>query len=413
MIRRTNLNIALKHLTSRLKQTLVAVLSVTFGISMYVFMNSFMSGANEVQTELAFSSMAHVRIYNDLPAAAPEIIRPSGAHEVIAVRNEKIMGDYDGIKNAAPIVQILNANEQVAVVTTQVNQNVIFRNGSLKNNGQLSGIDPINENRMFGLADMMLEGDWNLLGIRADAIILGAGLAKKLSVKVGDHLLVTTTEGAEKRFKTIGIIQTNQGSIDKGKAFVSSAAARQLFSKSANFCTDILANLRDYEAAIPVSQTIAQHTRYTVEPWQQANEQLEAANGLRNVIALAVSLTILVVAGFGIYNIMNMTVNEKIKDIAILKAMGFDGRDITQIFLVQSLIIGFLGGLAGMAFGFVVARIVDNVPFEFAGMTTLPITYSGDIYALAFGFGMAITFLAGYLPANKASKVDPVSIIRG
>jgi ABC-type antimicrobial peptide transport system permease subunit len=54
---------------------------------------------------------------------------------------------------------------------------------------------------------------------------------------------------------------------------------------------------------------------------------------LRDIIAIAVSLTILIVAGFGIYNIMNMTVNEKIKEIAILKAMGFNGNDVIEIFL--------------------------------------------------------------------------------
>jgi len=413
MMSSTNLKIAFKHLSSRLKQTLVAVLSVTFGISMYVFMNSFMTGANEVQTELAFSSMAHIRVYSDLPESVPSIAQPTGRDEVVFVRNEKILGDYDGIANAQPIVQFLNENEQVVAVTTQVNQNVTFRNGALKSNGQLSGVEAASEDRMFGLSEMMVEGDWNLLATRTDAIVLGIGLAKRLSVKNGDRLLVSTSEGTEKSLKVAGIIQTNQNNIDKNKAFVNSATARQLLLKNAGFCTDILANLKDYEAAIPVSESLSNSIPYKVEPWQEANEQLQAANGLRNVIALAVSLTILIVAGFGIYNIMNMTVNEKIKEIAILKAMGFDGRDITQIFLVQSLVIGLLGGLVGMVFGFGISRVVDSVPFEFAGMTTLPIIYSPKIYSLALGFGLVITFLAGYFPASKASKVDPVSIIRG
>ena len=63
-------------------------------------------------------------------------------------------------------------------------------------------------------------------------------------------------------------------------------------------------------------------------------------------------ITLLVVAGFGIYNILNMTIHNKMKDIAILKAMGFSGRDVKQIFMIQSLVIGFMGSLAGLVIGY-------------------------------------------------------------
>ena len=110
---------------------------------------------------------------------------------------------------------------------------------------------------------------------------------------------------------------------------------------------------------------------------------------------------------------MNMTVNEKIKEIAILKAMGFSGGDVIEIFLTQSVVIGFLGGVVGLGLGNVIVRIVDNVPFEIGPLTTLPVSYSPSDYFMAFAFGIIITFLAGYLPARKASKIDPVEILRG
>ena len=144
-----------------------------------------------------------------------------------------------------------------------------------------------------------------------------------------------------------------------------------------------------------------------------ANGQLEAGSNLRDIIAKAVSLTILLVAGFGIYNIMNMTVSQKIREIAILKAMGFSGGDITQIFLTEALVIGIIGGIVGMLFGYVVAAIVNSIPFKIGGLLTLPMTYNSKDYILAFVFGLLTTFVAGYLPARKASKIDPVTIIRG
>jgi lipoprotein-releasing system permease protein len=134
---------------------------------------------------------------------------------------------------------------------------------------------------------------------------------------------------------------------------------------------------------------------------------------LRDIIAIAVSLTILIVAGFGIYNIMNMTVNEKIKEIAILKAMGFNGKDVIEIFLTQSVVIGLIGGLTGLGLGSIIVRIVDNAPFEMGNPNYLAYGIQSSDYALAFCFGIILTFLAGYLPARKASKIDPVEILRG
>ncbi len=96
-----NYQIADTYLTSKLKQTIVAVLGVTFGISMYVFMNSFMSGVNLAQNRLAFSTLAHVRIYNDRPADRSDIVsRVFPAGTIANIRNSKVIKYTDGIKNS-------------------------------------------------------------------------------------------------------------------------------------------------------------------------------------------------------------------------------------------------------------------------------------------------------------------------
>ena len=96
-----------------------------------------------------------------------------------------------------------------------------------------------------------------------------------------------------------------------------------------------MVNTYDYNNARAVAKKISALTDYKVESWQEGNDQLVSSSLLRDILAISVSLTILIVAGFGIYNIMNMTVNEKIKEIAILKAMGFNGKDVIEIFLTQ------------------------------------------------------------------------------
>jgi lipoprotein-releasing system permease protein len=409
-----NYQIAATYLYSQRKQTIVAILGVTFGISMYVFMNSFMSGVNEAQNRLAFSTLAHVRIYNDRPADRSDLISrayPTGT--IAIIRNSKIIKYTEGIKNSSEIIHYLHTIPIVTTVAPEVNINVFFKNVGNKVNGTLSGVDVANEDALFQMSQLMVQGRWKDLAFRPDGIFVGIELAKSLSLKLNDNLNILTADGVSHTYKVIGIFQTNLASIDKTKAYLSITATRQLLAANQDYVTDIQINVTDFKLANKLVSQIAPLIPYKVESWSMANNQLEAGSNLRDAIALAVSLTILLVAGFGIYNILNMTINEKIREIAILKAMGFAGLDIRRIFLTMSSVIGILGGIIGMILGYIVSSLVNRVPFNVAGLATLPMAYDPKDYTLSFVFGLITTFVAGYFPSRKASRVDPVNIIRG
>lgn len=124
----------------------------------------------------------------------------------------------------------------------------------------------------------------------------------------------------------------------------------------------------------------------------------------------------LIVAGFGIYNILNMMIYEKMDTIAILKATGFAGSDIKNIFIAISLSIGIGGALAGALLGFFFSFLIDSIPFHSAALPTVdtyPVDYGLQYYSIAVIFAVVTTYLAGWFPARKASIVDPVEIIRG
>lgn len=107
---------------------------------------------------------------------------------------------------------------------------------------------------------------------------------------------------------------------------------------------------------------------------------------------------------------------EKMDSIAILKATGFSGRDVNAIFLTIALSIGVFGALAGMMMGFTLTSIIDQIPFKTEALptiTTFPIDYNIKYYATAGIFAVVTTYFAGYFPSKKASKMDPVIIIRG
>jgi lipoprotein-releasing system permease protein len=168
--------------------------------------------------------------------------------------------------------------------------------------------------------------------------------------------------------------------------------------------------------AIPFGKKLRSMYGYYTEDWATANTAILAGERIRNMLTYVVSITLLVVAGFGIYNIMNMTVINKIKDIAILKATGFDGKDIVAIFLLQAIFIGFTGGLLGLVIGFGLSYLLSITPFDagdFLSIKTFPVIFAPKYYGMGLLFGVVTTVLAGYFPSRKAAQVDPVSILRG
>ena len=409
-----NQKIAKVHLTSRFRQLLVAILSVSFGISMYIAMNSFIAGVNNIQTEITFTSMSHIKIYNDLSEdITPIISKPKDSNTILMVNNARNIQYTQGIKNADVIKNELLNMPEINGVALQLNEKVFIRNGVSNTSASLSGIETVNENELFETAKYIVEGNLSELDKRSDGIILGVGLAQTIGVKTGNTISVSTSEGVSKTFKIIGLLESGSKGTDKTSALISIQTARQLFSKNKSYATDVLVNTYDYNNARTVAEKVRKLTDYKVESWQEGNDQLVSSSLLRDILAIAVSLTILIVAGFGIYNIMNMTVNEKIKEIAILKAMGFNGKDVIEIFLTQSVAIGLIGGFVGLFLGNVIVQMLDIVPFKIASHNTLPVVYNVKDYILAFSFGVIITLIAGYLPSRKASKVDPVEILRG
>lgn len=405
--------IAVTYLRSGLKQTIVAILSIMFGISMYVFINSFMSGVNDLQSKLVFSGISHIHIYNDLPPDRSNIVHNSDTVSLVNIRSPKIIQYQIGIKNTAPIIEVLNTNKDIRAVASEVNENVLFRNGASQVSGNLAGIDVEQEDRVFGMSDFMIEGRWEDIEHRLDGIIIGRGMAYKLSLKMNDYINITTATGLTKNYKVIGIFKTSITSIDNTKAYMRISTVRELFSYNRDYVTDIQVDIHDFAQAQIVAAELAKSIPYKVEAWQDSNGQLAAADRLRNTIAISVSIVILIVAGFGIYNIMSMTVNERLKEIAIMKAIGFESNDVKNIFLTQAIIIGVIGGVLGLAMGYGAAVGVNHIPFKSPVFKTLPMAYNAIDYILGFVFALITNFLAGYIPARKAAKLDPISILRG
>ncbi|MFT5384052.1 MAG: lipoprotein-releasing system permease protein [Saprospiraceae bacterium] len=412
------LDITRTHLLSRIKQSGIAALGVTFGIGTFIILVSFMTGLNGLLDGLILNRTPHIHIYNEIKPSETQPIDLVDAlkNNFNVIRSIKPKKSQVRIHNALPLIAHLEKDARVKGVTPQVSANVFYLAGSIELNGLVKGINVREEVRLFNFGDYIITGSPQDLLKSNNGILLGAGLASKMSLSVGDRIQVSTISGGIFPLKIVGIFQSGLADIDNIQSYVTLKTAQQLLGEGSNYISDVNVKLWDIENSVSMSKQISQLFNLTAIDIKTANAQFETGTFIRNLITYAVSVTLLIVAGFGIYNILNMLIYEKMNDIAILKATGFSGNDVKLIFISQALIIGLIGGLLGLILGLGVSVLIDNAPFNTAALPTIktyPVNFNPLYYLIGIVFAMISTFLAGYLPARKAQKIDPVEIIRG
>jgi lipoprotein-releasing system permease protein len=403
-----NSDIAKTYTLSGRKQTMVAILGVLLGMAVYMFMNSMNAGFNRTSNESFFKSTPHLRIYSDDQISEP--LQDFHDAEMIII-NPKIVPNTAKINDPQAIATVLSKQAEVMVVVPQVAMNVFYNNGKSQINGKTVGFEPAKGNEMFNIKSFMVQGDFDNLSSVSNGIVIGAGIAAKMSLETGDNLSITSSRGVNRVLKIVGIFQTNNSVEDKTKSYVSLSTAQQLMKESNAFVSDINVNFFEFNKAKDFAAKYSDMFGYKAEDWQAANEAYMAASRMRTIVITFVSLTLLLVSGFGIYNILNMTVSQKINDIAILKAMGFRGNDVIRIFVTQAMTVGVIGVALGISFAIVLINIMKHV-YVGGDIGYFPIRFEPVVFIRGTIIGLVITFLAGYIPARKAARVDPVSIFR-
>ncbi|SHI54159.1 ABC transporter permease [Algibacter luteus] len=412
------LNIAKTHLLTKIKQTATAALGVTFGIGAYITLVSFMTGLNSMLDDLILNQTPHIHIYNEIEPSKKQPVATYDAfkNSFNVVHSIKPKFSQKKIHNALPIINYLKKDENVKGAIPQIKSSIFYIAGPIELGGNLTGIQPLDEAKLFNFNDYVVEGSTQKLHNTENGILLGAGVAKKMSLTVGDRVQISTIKGDIFPLKIVGIYQSGIADIDAIQSFANLKTVQRILGEAENYITDINVKLHNIDVALPMAQQIEQQFNLTAIDINTANAQFETGTTIRNLITYAVSVTLLIVAGFGIYNILNMLIYEKMNDIAILKATGFSGKDVQYIFMSQAIIIGLVGGLIGLLIGLIFTNIINTIPFETEALPTVetyPINFNGWFYIIGITFAMISTFLAGYLPSKKAKKIDPVTIIRG
>ncbi|WP_425639590.1 ABC transporter permease [Algoriphagus yeomjeoni] len=402
---------------ARIKQTLVAAVGVTFSITMFVALLGFMNGLNTLLDGLVLNRTPHIRFYNQIKPNPnqPIDLSPEFGSGINVIRSIKPSNSRLAIYNSEPILKTLNEDPRVKGVSAKIASQVFYNVGSIDLTGIVNGINPEKETELFAFQDYVTVGNPADL-LQTNSIILGKGAAERMLADIGDVIQVTTAKGNKAQLKVVGYYQSGLAEFDNSNSFASINTVQKMMGEPSSYLTDIQVKLFDFNQAPAFADEYRDIFEIEADDIQTVNAQFETGSSIRTMISYAVGITLLVVSGFGIYNILNMMIYEKLDTIAILKAIGFNSTDVKRIFITIAVSIGVIGGGIGLLFGYLACLGIEQIPFETDALPTVktfPVDFSTKYYMIGGIFSLVTTYLAGFFPARKASSVDPVDIIRG
>lgn len=410
MKRSVNAEIAITHVLTRKKQTIVAALGVAIGVGIYLFMNSLSSGFTKFSRDEIFKNNAHIKIYQNDEISKPLLNRFSNGNTAVIV-NPQITTLSKKIINPEKLLTLVKSKPFVTTAISQVSFDAFYNRGKAQLKGTGNGVNIGDYNMMFNLEKFIVAGEISALTNNKNGVIIGSGIADKLSLGLNDNITISSSYNVVKVLKIVGIFTTGSSLSDQQKCYVNLATAEQFVKEGPSFVSTIFANTPDPEKSEIYAKEIQKLTSYTVEDWKTTNADVLSGDNTRGAMMRAISMSILLVAAFGIYNILSSTISQKINDIAILKATGYSGRDIIQIFVLEAIIMGSIGTLFGLLLGGTLIEIMSNI-YMGGPVGYFPISFEFDLFLNSFIMGVFLTFCAGFFPALKASKIDPVAILR-
>jgi lipoprotein-releasing system permease protein len=280
---------------------------------------------------------------------------------------------------------------------------------------QVSGVEPEQQVKVTTIGDKVTQGAFDRLKKTSDGIVLGRGIAQTIGARIEDSITITSPEGGRTFAKVVGIFDTGVTPVDYSRAYMMINSAQTLLGKK-SIINEIVVRLDDYTQAREVAEQIETMCGYKTYSWQEANENFLKIFKIQTIITFFITGALLVVAAFGVLNILIMAVLERVNDIAILKSFGLSRADITQIYVFQGFVIGVVGSLAGLLFGKLAVTGLRSLPIQVEGLVKsdgLLMSEHLSQYIFAFIGSLIVVLLAAVYPAYRAAKYDPVEVIRG
>lgn len=336
--------------------------------------------------------------------------------------------------NYRQILEVVKKNQDVKSAAPFISSQVMLRSAAGVTGAALKGIDP--DMAAGGpvksvAASLQKRSETNSRASDSKAsvpgIVLGREIAGNLGLLEGDTVYLISPRGivspvghipSMHRFRVAGLFESGMYEFDASLAYISLKDAQKILRMS-DSVTGVEVWTEDIFRADKIAKKIVERldTPCQARNWMQMNQNLFSALKLEKIMMFFILTLIILVAAFNIASMLIMTVIQKKRDIAILKAMGTTNRSIQKIFVLKGMIIGATGTILGLFFGLLLCFLLQHyqfikLPQDVYYITSLPIMLkTADVFSIAAS-ALMICFAATLYPARQAARINPVEAMR-
>jgi lipoprotein-releasing system permease protein len=414
---KAELFIAARQLWHRRLLNSIAVLGVTLGVLALIAITGIMRGFQTKFLDTILATSPHVVMYDQTLGESRAVVDTLlGGPSVTHVTRQASTDRQQQIIRPRETVAAIRSLTGVSAVSALVVGGAMASVGSKELAVEIRGIDPAVQNVVTPLTGWITHGRLNDLSAAGDSVMIGRQLANLLGVDVGENFSCASARGVRVSVRVAVIYESGIAALDKSRVYVVTRLAQTILGRG-DAIDRIELRLRNPYDAPAVTSRLEALFGYDAESWQSTNASMLAVFAQQNLITGFMIGAVLLVGGFGILSIQIMIVLEKRRDIALLKSIGYSARNVLTIFLAQGAVVAVVGAVVGSGLGHLLLMWMRTIRTA-AGMgyskpSMFAIYERLGVYILAFGFAVVVGVLASLVPAWRASKVEPVDVLRG
>lgn len=396
--------------------TVFSILGVAIGVAALTIVLSVMGGFEQDLVAKMFKGLPHLEIISENPLTG------------FSLKEFPLAGFEEKFKDTLGVEPFVQAD-------------VVIKNRKNLGSITLLGIDPERGGKLWGFSQGMVSGKISdLLQVDSSGetpipgIILGDALALQINAEVGDEIMILSPQAGissgplngstiASKFRVIGIFMTDLPRYDTRYAVVSLAEGRKFLVDyedslaEEEYVSGIAMNIEDPTEVDTYAARVSDDPRLNTTTWKVANKSLLFALKLEKFTMGAILLLIVLVAAFSISGTLMMTAYHQKSQIAIMRSLGMQEKDISALFMIHGGLIGVLGAVCGMVVGLGVCALLYyfqfiNLPDGVYYQEKLPVKFLPLEYCVIALSAWILSVVAAVYPAYVAAKQDPGSGLR-
>jgi lipoprotein-releasing system permease protein len=409
--------LALRQLWKRKGLNGIAVGGVALGVTVLITMSAIMMGFQMKFVGEILKISPHVILF-DRKLEQPKSMVGASIRGPVAERvlHHRPSENDTRIKRPFDLVRAMRRMPEVQAACAGVVGQAIITFGSKDMGADMRGVVASEQERCTPVTQYMKEGSWETLDTTTDGVVLGAILASDLGAHTGDPVRIVVPGGTPISLRVAGVFDTGIPPVDRVRIYVSRSTGQAVLRRP-DTINRLELRLRDPEQGAAMAARLETLTGYDAEGWRESNKNYLSLYDLQNTIIRMVEAAILVVGGFGILAVQIMIVLQKTRDIAILRSVGLRRSDILLTFLVQGIIMSLLGAAIGDVAGWRLVEFLGTLRVKVEGPLVRSPTFMVYRDSMVYLYGVVFALLTGVsaslLPAWRASRVEPVDVLRG